>query len=254
MKFIYFLTYVFLLLLYTTNLIADDFIIAGAANIQYALEALKKEYSKSSGNSFKTVFSSSGKLSAQIQNGAPYAIFLSADMDYPQKLYKAGFAIAEPSVYAKGQIVLWSNRKLISKDIKKILTSENVKSIAIANPALAPYGKESINILENLKLYEALKSKIVFAESISQVNQYILSGSVEFGFTAKSIVSADEVKDKGDWIDIDTKLYSPINQGIVILNFGLEHFPVECKTFYNFIFSEKAQRILKAHGYIIDAL
>ncbi len=244
----------FLLLVISFSLFGEDFIIAGAANMQYALEDLSKEYTKESGKTFKTVISSSGKLTAQIQNGAPFSVFLSADMDFPQTLYSSGHAIAEPKIYAKGTIVLWTMGNWKLKDFPSMLTDNKLKSITIANPETAPYGKEAVRILKYYKLYEKVKSKLAYAESISQVNQYILSSSADIGFTAKSSVTAQEIKNKGKWIEIDRKAYKQIDQGMVILKYGLDNYPVECKSFYNFLFSEKAREILKKYGYIVDEL
>ncbi len=241
-------------LLSINSLFATDFIVATSANMQYALEDLSKEYAKESGKTFKTVISSSGKLTAQIQNGAPFSIFLSADMDFPQSLYKSNHAIAEPKVYAKGTIVLWTMSNWNLKDFPSILTSDKLKSIAIANPDTAPYGKEAIRILEYYKIHEKVKSKLAYAESISQVNQYVLSSSADIGFTAKSVVTSPEMKDRGQWIEIDRKAYNPIEQGMVILKYGLDNHPVECKSFYNFLFSDKAKAILKKYGYLVDEL
>ncbi len=244
----------FLFLLIPFCLFGEDFIIAGAANMQFALDELSKEYTKESGKTFKTVISSSGKLTAQIQNGAPFSIFLSADMDFPQTLYSSGHAVAAPRVYAKGTIVLWTMGNWKLKDFPSILSSDKLKSVAVANPDTAPYGKEAVRILEYYKLYDKVKSKLAYAESISQVNQYVLSSSADIGFTAKSVVTSLEMKDKGQWIEIESKAYKPIEQGMVILKYGLDNHPEECKSFYNFLFSDKAKSILKKYGYIVDEL
>lgn len=240
--------------LISISIYSEKFIVAGAANLQYALKALQLEYNQEYSKNIQIVLASSGKIFTQIQNGAPYSIFLSADMNYPSKLYKSGHSIAEPTIYAKGTIVLWSSNRMIDKDIKKILLNPKNKTIAIANPETAPYGKESINILENLKIYNDIKSKLVFAESISQVNQYIFSGAAEIGFTAKSIVTTKNNINKENCVEIDKGLYKPIDQGIIILKYGLDHFPEESKSFYNFIFSKKGKYILSEYGYIINEL
>jgi molybdate transport system substrate-binding protein len=247
----FFFIFVFCLI---SSIGAEEFIVAASANMQYALDDLNKEYSKGSGKFFKTVVSSSGKLAAQIQNGAPYSIFLSADMVYPNSLYKNGFAIAGPRVYAKGTIVLWTNGGFNLKNFPMILASDKIKTIAIANPETAPYGAETIKVLEYYKLYSKIKSKLVYAESISQVNQYIVSGSADLGFTAKSVVTSREMQYTGHWEEIDPASYNPIQQGMVILKYGLDNHPVECKSFYNFLFSERAYIILKKYGYLVDEL
>jgi molybdate transport system substrate-binding protein len=227
--------------------------VAAAANVQYVMNELVKDFGNSTGIKTDIILNSSGKLTAQIKEGAPYDVFVSADMKYPQELYKSGFAIDSPKVYAYGSLVLWTTQTGIkpSNDLG-VLTSAAVKKIAIANPATAPYGEASVEAMNYYKVYNNVKDKLVYGESISQTNQYIISGSADIGFTAKSIVLSDEMKNKGTWIDVDRKAYSPVKQGVVILKHGNKTNADAAKKFYDYLFSKKAKNILKKYGYMVE--
>jgi len=240
----------FVLLLSLTSVAQKKLTVAAAANVQFVLNELVKDFDNSTGIKTNIILSSSGKLTAQIKEGAPYDVFVSADMKYPQELYKSGYAIDPPKVYANGLLVLWT----IQPGIKpvadlSVLTSDAIKKIAIANPQTAPYGEASVKAMNYYKLYNKVKDKLVFGESISQTNRYIISGSADIGFTAKSIVLADEMKGKGTWIDIDRKAYKPIQQGAVILKHGNETNSEAAKKFYDYLYSNRAKNILKKYGY-----
>src|SRR4030095_1905953 len=224
-----------------------------AANVQFVMDELKNDFEKSNGTGVNVILNSSGKLTAQIREGAPYDIFVSADMKYPQELYKSGFAPDSPKVYANGVLVLWTTRTDIkpSPDLK-ILTSVAIKKIAIANPQTAPYGAAAEEVMRYYNVYDQVKEKLVYGESITQTNQYILSQSADIGFTAKSIVLSDEMKGKGIWIDLDSKSYKPIQQAAVILKHGNETNKEAVRQFYNYLYSERAKNILKKYGYIIN--
>jgi len=242
----------FVLLLSLTSVAQKKLTVAAAANVQFVLNELVKDFDNSTGIKTNIILSSSGKLTAQIKEGAPYDVFVSADMKYPQELYKSGYAIDPPKVYANGLLVLWT----IQPGIKpvadlSVLTSDAIKKIAIANPKTAPYGEASVKAMNYYKLYNKVKDKLVFGESISQTNRYIISGSADIGFTAKSIVLANEMKGKGIWVDIDRKSYQPIQQGAVILKHGNETNQNAAKKFYDYLYSEKAKIILKKYGYMI---
>jgi molybdate transport system substrate-binding protein len=230
---------------------AQEIIVAVAANAQFAMQDLEKAYEQKSGLPIKTVISSSGKLTAQIQNGAPFDVFLSADMKYPNTLYAAGFTAAKPRVYAYGSLVLWTMKEVdLSRGIK-ILEDAKTRKIAVANPQTAPYGAEAIKVLKHCQIYESVMPKLVYGESIAQVNQYIFSQAAEVGITAMSVVLSPEMRGKGKWIEIDSAAYSPIAQGAVILKHGSQNHPQASQAFYGFLFSEAARKILKSYGYLL---
>jgi len=228
---------------------ADEITVAAAANVQFTLEDLKTEFTKETGIDVKTVIGSSGKLTSQIENGAPFDIFLSADMKYPAALYQEGFSLRSPKIYAYGVLVLWTMKDLdLSKGIN-ILTGPGVKKIALANPQLAPYGRQAVNVLKFCKLYDPLQKELVFGESISQANQFIATGAADIGFTAKSVVLAPDMKDKGKWIQVDPQSYEPIAQGVIVLRYAQQNHSKEAKEFYDFLFSAPAREIFKKYGY-----
>ena len=237
----------FILLLCPFTLFAQPLRVAVAANAQFVMEQLKTEFQKKTGVAVESIVNSSGKLTTQIQQGAPYDVFLSADMDYPQTLYKAGLTTAAPVVYAYGSLVLWTTGDMpLSADLKA-LTDPSVRHIAIANPATAPYGEAAVSVLTQRKLLETVKPKLVYGESVAQVNQYILSGAAEVGFTAKSVVLDPTLTKRGRWIDLPTSGYAPIAQGVVILKRTDQ--VKAAQQFLAFLRSPTAQRILQQFGY-----
>ena len=133
----------------------------------------------------------------------------------------------------------------------KILANAEIRKVAIANPKLAPYGRESLRAIEYFKLREVVESKLVFGESIGQVNQYIDVQAVEIGFTAKSVVLAPQMLGRGKWIEVPAESYQPIDQGIVILKHGAQTNADASKKFLAFMGSAKARAMLEKFGYIL---
>ncbi|MGD9900188.1 MAG: molybdate ABC transporter substrate-binding protein [Calditrichaceae bacterium] len=238
-----------LLLLISTPAPADDLIVAASANVQFAMRELQESFQKSSGLTVTVITGSSGKLTAQIKNGAPFDIFLSADTRYPRVLYDDGYTFGEPVVYAYGSLVLWTIKEIdLSGGLSAILDDE-IKKIAVANPQTAPYGVEAIKALRYFDLYDRLEARLVYGSSISQTSQFISSGAADAGITAKSVVLAPEMKTTGSWIDIPPDSYDPIAQGVVILKRGKDAPDKDALMFYNFLFSEQAREIFKKYGY-----
>ena len=241
--------FIFLLLLTVTQLHAQPVRIAVAANAQFVMEKLKTTFEKQTGIKLEIVINSSGKITTQIQQGAPFDVFLSADMQYPNELFKSGFAVGSPRIYAYGTLVVWTLQpQKLTKDLR-FLTTPAVKKIAIANPKLAPYGEAAQEALRHYGLDEKIKTKLVFGESISQVNQYILSQVVEVGFTAKSVVLDPSLQGKGNWVEVDPKVYTPIAQGVVLIKKKGDENYTNARKFYDFLFSPKAQAIFRQFGY-----
>ncbi len=167
-----FKAFAFLIVFFSSALLAQDLKIATAANLTCALKALVKEFQKEhSKDAISVSFNSSGKLYAQIIQNAPFDLFISADITRPKKLYDEKITPFKEEVYAKGVLVLWSEN--LKMDSLEILKDPKIKRIAMANPKLAPYGKASMEVLENLKLTPSLKSKIVYGASISQAHQFV---------------------------------------------------------------------------------
>lgn len=238
---------ILILLLCPLSLFAQPLRVAVAANAQFVMEQLKTAFQKKTGIDVESIVNSSGKLTTQIQQGAPYDVFLSADMEYPQTLHKAGLTLTAPAIYAYGSLVLWTAGDLpVSTDLK-ILSDPAVRHVAIANPATAPYGEAAIAFLKSRKLLDQVQPKIVYGESISQVNQYVLSGAAEVGFTAKSVVLDPSLTKRGHWVDLPTTGYSPIAQGVVVLKRTTQ--VKSAQQFVAFLRSPAARRILQQFGY-----
>ncbi len=236
----------------TTFLSATEIKIAVATNASYVIDDLKKEFNSIYPDTkVQVILGSSGKLTAQIKNGAPYHLFMSADMKYPDALFKEKIAITKPLVYAQGTLAYFSSKKQDFSKGMKLLKSEHIDKIAVASPKIAPYGKAAVEAMQNSSIYEGVKSKFVFAESISQTFSYVLIAA-DIGFIAKSSLYSPKMthfKEGVNWADVDSKLYTPISQGVVILKEGAGD--SEVANFYNFIFSEKAKKIFSDFGYII---
>jgi len=222
---------------------------AAAASLQYALEEMKAGYLASTGVEVRAVYGSSGKLAAQIRNGAPFDVFLSADMEFPDSLAKWGYASARPKPYAYGKLVLWTTRKAGPGKGLALLAEPGIGKIALADTQRAPYGREALKALRKSGYYDRAKAKLVFGESISQVNQYVLLGTADIGFTAKSVVVAKEMRGKGQWAEVDSALYDPIAQGAVVCRYGAEHNPGPSAAFLAYLYSAPARTILARYGY-----
>ena len=221
--------------------------IATAANMQFAMEEIGAVFTQESGIKCEIIISSSGKLTAQIKEGAPYDIFVSADMKYPLELYNTGLTTIEPTIYAYGKLVLWSMIDSIKPSID-LLLQKNIKHIASANPKTAPYGIATEEVLNHYNIFDRLKKKLVYGESVAQTNQFITTKASEIGFTAKSVVLSPIVKGKGNWIALKENTYTPIKQGIVIIK-NSPSSSEKKEIFYNFLFSKKVKGILNKFGY-----
>lgn len=228
------------------NTSRDKITIAVAANMQFAMHDLVAEFNKQSDLEVEIILGSSGKLAMQIKEGAPYDMFISADMIYPAELYKLGFAMNKPKVYAYGKLVIWSMYDNIQPSIN-FLSDSAIEHIAIANPQTAPYGVATIEVLKHYGLLEKVQDKLVYGESISQTNHYIINQTVPVGFTSKAVVLSPEMVGKGRWVDVEDSIYTPIAQGVVLLK--REN---KAEEFYGFLFSNQAQDILKKFGYAVD--
>lgn len=227
--------------------------IAVAANMQYTMEALKAEFNKTNKTEISVVLGASGKLTQQIMQSAPFDIFISADTAFPKKLSDSNFTAVPPKVYARGLLVLWSAKPNVQPAADfKLLLSDDIQHIAIANPKTAPYGTAAEFILKKYNLYDKVSSKLVTGESITQTSQFIATQAADIGFTAKSIVISDEMKDKGKWVELNHNDYPPIKQAAVLLKYGQQNHAAEAKKFYDFLYSKQAKEIYKKFGYIVD--
>ncbi len=244
---------IFVNLLFISSLYCASINIAVAANVGYAIDALKKEFNKLHPNTkVRVTLGSSGKLTAQIKHGAPYHIFMSANMKYPISLYEDGIAITKPVVYTRGALAYFSTKEQDFSNGIKLVESSSITKIAVANPKTAPYGIATKEAMINAGVYEKVIKKFVYGESISQTVSYAVVAT-DLGFIAKSSLYSPQMlkyKKGINWEDVDSKLYTPINQGIVILKKAKENSEVDA--FYNFMLSPNAKKILKDYGYLVE--
>lgn len=243
---------IFICILLSGSLFAGTINIAVAANVSYAIDELIATFQKANPNTkVRVTLGSSGKLTAQIKHGAPYSLFMSANMKYPNTLYKDGLAITKPVVYAQGSLAMLSIKKLDLHQGIKLVQNSTIQKIAIANPKTAPYGKATFEAFKNAKLLDTIKKKFVYGESISQTVTYAVTAT-DIGFIAKSSLYSSKMKQfkEGEhWIGVDKSLYTPIDQGVVILKSTKEN--QEVKALYKFILSDEAKKIFKAYGYSV---
>lgn len=225
------------------------FIIAGSANMQYALSEICDTFHSIYKIRPKLVFGSSGKLTAQIQEGAPYDIFLSADTKYPMALFEQQLTVGKPETYAFGKLILWTSVDSIPLSVA-YLAKDSIKHIALANPATAPYGVSAFEFLQNARLDKLLSDNLVYGENIAQVNQFIYSGSASVGITAHSTVHNPQLNHYRNFLFIPDSLYKPIMQSAVLIQSenGINEW---AKKFYTFIHSPIAVEILENNGYSV---
>jgi molybdate transport system substrate-binding protein len=234
-----------------TVLYAGKIQIAVASNMGDAIVPLKEAFEEMYPQTqVEVILGSSGKLIAQIKNGAPYDLFMSADMKYPQALYEEGIATFSPVVYAQGGLAYLSMKQRNFSVGVKLLIVPEIEKIAIANPKTAPYGVAAEEALKKGGVYEPIQKKLVYGESISQTLTYALRAA-DIGIVAKSSLfspSMRHFKEGVHWSEVDEKLYAPIDQGMVIVKKSTTMNP-EVEAFYAFVLSPKAQEVLKAFGY-----
>ena len=217
--------------------------IAVAANLLPPLRQIETLFEKETQESVTLIVASSGKLTAQIINGAPYDIFISADMKYPEKIFDEGQAQEKPQVLVRGKLYFWTADESISS-IKKGL--DGATAVAIAQPELAPYGFQTKVWLEKKGWWNTMQPKLVYAENVSQVNQYIATGAVDAAFTSNSAVHSEPLQGKGVWIAVSDSETLP--HGIVLLR-NSEASEQVVNQFLEFIISPIAQGVFQEFGY-----
>ncbi|MBJ7552935.1 molybdate ABC transporter substrate-binding protein [Marinomonas spartinae] len=228
----------------TNNVFAAPLRIAVASNFTAPMQILAPLFEQETGQKLQLSFGSSGKFYAQIRNGAPYDVFLSADQAKPDKLIKAGLAQKSSKIiYAKGILVLWSATQQRVEPVKSAL--EQARKIAIANPKLAPYGLAAKETLTKLGLWNVLQSKLVQGENIGQTYQFAYSQNAELGFVALSQVLAGPVK--GHYWQVPNNDHSPIKQAAVLLTHS-QH-KTQAQKFLNFLVRKDIQKRIKNFGY-----
>jgi len=230
--------------------------LAVASSVQFAMEDLISEYHAVLPEvTVKAVYGSSGNFFAQIQNEAPFDLFLAADMEYPNQLAAAGFALDGVVLpYAIGGLVLWVP-KASTLDVERLgiqaLADPAVQKIAIANPKLAPYGSAAVAAMQALKVHEQAGPKLVLGENITQTAQFVESGAADIGFLALSQALSDQMKDRGRFWKVPAEAFPPLRQGLVILKSTPN--VAAARAFREFILNDAAARVLRRHGFKLPA-
>jgi len=229
---------------------AQEITVAAAADLQFAMQDISAGFQRESGKTVKVVYGSSGNFFQQIQNGAPFDMFFSANLDYARKLDAAG--LAEPGTlyeYATGKIVLWvpADSKLELKNNLQGLLDPSVHKIAIANPEHAPYGQAAVSAMKKENVYDRVANKLVLGENISQAASFVLSGSADAGILALSLALSPNMKGRGRYVDVTPADYSTIEQACLILKRSQKKDVAQA--FLEFIKSPKAAESLRQYGF-----
>lgn len=228
-----------------TDVSKNKLIISTAASAQFVVRDLVRSFENKYDLSVDLVVGSSGKLTTQLINGAPFDVFISANTFYPNRLSEEGKIIDIPYVYGNGIPVVWSADTSLDLDnIKETLQSVQVKKIAIADPKTAPYGAQAKRYFRDIGIYNDIEHKIVYGESISQVNEYILSSAVQIGFSAMSVLSSDKLTGQGKYRPMNGAYHIP--QAMVLIKNGRDN--KSKKLFLRFVKSNEGKNILKKYG------
>lgn len=232
-----------------TMLHAHTVSITAAADLKFCLDLLVTEYQKGHpADTIQVAYGSSGKAFTQLQQGAPFDLYFSADIEYPRKLGEAGLTASEPKLYAVGRIVLWSDKEDASKLTLKDLSAERFTKIAIANPEHAPYGKRAEEALKSAGVWKSVESRLVLGENISQTAQFVQSGNAPIGILALSLVKSPAFASK-PYALIPSDLHQPLEQALVIMKRAKEN--KLAKDFVNYLFTKQARTIFAQYGFTL---
>ena len=246
-----FMQAVLLLILAPVSCLAEQALVAVASNFSAPARAIVSAFERETGHSVRLSQGSSGKLYAQILNGAPFDLFLSADSEKPTLLIEAGLAVEDSKrTYAFGALALWASKEGVLINAET-LRAGNFFRLAQANPRLAPYGLAAQQVIDRLALTDALAEKQVTGENISQAYQFVTTGNAELGFVALSQVMNRDGPIRGSLWRVPQELYDPIAQDAVLLNRGLNN--IAAQEFMRFMMSAEANGILANYGYSLDS-
>jgi molybdate transport system substrate-binding protein len=233
-----------------TTLHADEVSVAVAANFTAPMKQIAAEFEKDSGHKVIASFGSTGKFYAQIKNGAPFEVLLTADDETPTKLIKENTAVAGSQfTYAIGKLVLWSAKPGLVDGAGDVLKKGGFAHIALADPKLVPYGAAATEAMKAMGVFDSLQAKIVTAENIAQAHQFVSSGNSELGFVALSQVLKDGKIEGSSWL-VPANLYKSIRQDAVILKKGKGKPAAEA--LMNYLKGDKAKAVIKSFGYELN--
>ena len=224
--------------------------VAAAADLKFAMEELARDFEGKTGTKVEVSYGSSGNFFSQLQNGAPFDLFFSADVVYPRKLEAQGFV--EPGTlrdYALGRIVIWMSNDSsvdLAKEGWNALLDPRIRKIAIANPELAPYGRAAASALKKAGIYKQVEAKLVYGENISQAAQFVQSGNAQAGIIARSLVFSPGMKDGKVW-EIPAEMHPRIEQAAALLKNARNR--SAALAFLNLVTSVSGIKILEQHGF-----
>jgi molybdate transport system substrate-binding protein len=228
---------------------AEDALVGVATNFMEVVTELRDQFEAESGHDISLAGGSSGKLYAQILNGAPFDVFLSADRDLPERIEQSAFGVAGTRfTYAVGRLVLWSARaELVRDDLQTTLLQEGIIKLAIANPALAPYGVASREALQSSGVWDLVSAKIVMGENVAQAAALVGTGNADVGLIALSFARRPDRPLGGRYIVIPEDLHSPVSQDAILLKHGEDN--RAAREFLAFLQGEYAAGLMQANGY-----
>ena len=231
---------------------AQEITVAAAADLQFAMQEVGARFQQETGKSVKLIYGSSGNFTQQLQNGAPFDMFFSANLDYPKQLESAG--LTEPGSfyqYAIGKIVIWVPHasKLDLSSGLRVLLDPSIKKIAIANPEHAPYGKAAVAAMQKENIYDQVKDKFVLGENISQAASFVASGSADVGIVALSLALSPNMKEKGRYAEVPPADYPAIQQACVIMRSSKQK--DVARQFEQFIQSAPIKELFQKYGFAI---
>jgi molybdate transport system substrate-binding protein len=243
------------ILLLCASAFAQEITVAAAADLSAVLPEIVAKYKAQTGQEVKLTFGASGNLTTQIQNGAPFDVFFSADEAYPQQLITAGLGSKETLYrYAVGRLVLWvpgdSTLDLPKLGINALL-DPSVRKVAIANPATAPYGRAAKATLEHFGIYDQVSSRLVLGENIAQAAQFVESGNAQAGLIALSHALAPAMKNKGRYWAVPLDAYPTLNQAAVVLSKSKQQ--DAGRKFLDYIRTPEATSLLAVYGFTLPA-
>ena len=231
---------------------AQQLTVAAAADLQFAFHDLGAKFEKQTGIPVRVTYGSSGNFTTQIENGAPFDLFFSADVQYPQKLITEGFAESTSLYrYADGKLVLWVPERSeldLSKGMS-VLLGPSVRKIAIANPKHAPYGRAAVAAMKSAGVYEKVESKLVLGENISQTGQFVQSGATDIGLVALSLAVSPGMSKSGRYVQVPVGSYPAIEQAAVIVKQSARK--SEATKFLEFMKTAEARAVLEKYGFVV---
>lgn len=237
-------------LLFAATAHAEKVTVAAAADLKFAMDEIVAAFKKANpADEVEVIYGSSGKFHTQIQQGAPYDLYFSADIGFPRELAKVGFAASEVKPYAFGRIVLWSAGMDATKMTLASLTDPKIARIAIANPKHAPYGKRAEEALRASGLWEKVESKLVYGENIAHTAQFVQTGNAQVGVIALALAVNPELANKGGYWLIPDNLHEPLEQGFIITKRA--EGSALAKRFADYMGSKPARAVMTKYGFVL---